>query len=97
MFTYQGTKVQATIFGNDIHVFKDNLKLYQTYAISNANVTPIEQIHSTVQNEVQWVISSRTPVREIQIDGLTLRTIRQNFTKIDDIPNISEPDPIFGI
>lgn len=94
--TKQGTKIQAAIFGKDIDVFKNNLKLYHTYAISNANVSPIEQIHRAVENEFQWLITSRTPVRQIQIDGLTLRTIKQNFTKIGDIPNVSGPDPSFG-
>lgn len=76
VLAFQGSKVQATIFGGDIDVFKNNLKLYHTYAISNSNVTPIEEIHRAVNNEYQWIISSRTPVRGIHIDGLTLRTIK---------------------
>lgn len=75
---------------------KNNLKLYHTYALSNANVTPIDEIYRAVKNSYQWVISSRTPVQEIQIDGLTLRTVKQNFMTISDIPNITEPDPHFG-
>ncbi|KAG5541840.1 hypothetical protein RHGRI_021623 [Rhododendron griersonianum] len=93
----EGSKVQPTVFGGDINVFKNNLRLYHTYAISNANVTQIDEIHRSVKNEYQWVISSRTPVREIQVDGLTLRTIKQDFIKIADIPNILESDPSFDI
>lgn len=96
MITFQGNKVQATIFRGDIDVFKNNLKLYHTYAIGNTNVTPIDEIYRAVKNNYQWVISSRTPVQEIQIDGLTLRTVKQNFMTISDIPNITEPDPRFG-
>jgi len=41
----KGTRVQALIFGTDIELFANTLKILHKYYISNAVVTPVEPIH----------------------------------------------------
>ncbi|KAK9277826.1 hypothetical protein L1049_027382 [Liquidambar formosana] len=64
----KGTEVQATIFGDDIGLFKDILIESKKYYISNANVRPIQHKHRIVTNDYQWIINSRTLVEEVEAE-----------------------------
>ncbi|XP_058200955.1 replication protein A 70 kDa DNA-binding subunit D-like [Rhododendron vialii] len=75
-------KIQATIFGYNIRILESSLKLYHTYFITNAGVTATPEIFRVLENKNQLAINARTPVEEMQIDGLTMRTIKYNFTPI---------------
>ncbi|KAI8559895.1 hypothetical protein RHMOL_Rhmol04G0211500 [Rhododendron molle] len=39
----EGKQVQATIFGNDINLLSNTLKIYHTYSITNATVNTIAE------------------------------------------------------
>lgn len=88
--------MQATIFGYDIKVLEHTLKLYHAYSITNAAVSETPEKFRFLKNKHQLAISARTPVEEIQIDGLTLGTMKYNFTPIVALPQIRDPDPKLG-
>ncbi|KAI8563696.1 hypothetical protein RHMOL_Rhmol03G0129200 [Rhododendron molle] len=59
-----------------------------TYCITNAAVGQTPEKYRFVENKYQLAINARTPVEEIQIDGLTLRTMTYNFTPITAISQV---------
>ncbi|KAK3183378.1 hypothetical protein Dsin_030664 [Dipteronia sinensis] len=61
----KGTRIQSSIFGNDIELFKDTLIISRSYRISNAFVKAIRPEHRIVDNDYQWTINGRTLVQEI--------------------------------
>ncbi|KAG5549907.1 hypothetical protein RHGRI_015021 [Rhododendron griersonianum] len=89
----EGNKMQATIFGYNIRILQNTLKMYHTYCITNAAVGQTPEKSRFLENKYQLAINARTPVEEIQIDGLTLRNMRYNFTPITDISQVRVPDP----
>jgi len=64
----KGTRVQASIFGIDIELFANTLKVLHKYHISNAVVTPVEPMHRIVPHNYQWIINNRTPAIKIPLD-----------------------------
>ncbi|KAG5552505.1 hypothetical protein RHGRI_010554 [Rhododendron griersonianum] len=89
----EGNKMQATIFGYNIRILQNTLKMYHTYCITNAAVGQTPEKYRFLENKYQLAINARTPVEEIQIDGLTLRTMRYNFTPITAISQVRVTDP----
>ncbi|KAG5537862.1 hypothetical protein RHGRI_025084 [Rhododendron griersonianum] len=89
----EGNKMQATIFGYNVKILESSLNLYRTYSITNATVTKTLEIFRFLENKNQLAINGHTPVEEIQIDGLTMRTMQYNFTPISALPQIKQPDP----
>lgn len=92
----QGTRIQATIYGNDIRILENRLQLFQTYSITNATVTATQENFRFLEQKNQLTISARNPVREMTIDGLTLRSIKYNFTPIIALTEVTDPDPNLG-
>ncbi|KAG5564858.1 hypothetical protein RHGRI_000901 [Rhododendron griersonianum] len=88
-----GNKMQATIFGYNIRILQNTLKIYHTYCITNAAVGQTPEKFRFLENKYQLAINARTPVEEIQIDGLTLRTMRYDFTPITAISQVRLSDP----
>ncbi|KAH7510563.1 hypothetical protein FEM48_ZijujUnG0111900 [Ziziphus jujuba var. spinosa] len=62
-------KIQATIYGGDIHIFRDTLIIGKNYYISNAWVKEIGAQYQIVQNNLQWTINGRTIVEEVTGDS----------------------------
>ncbi|XP_060673307.1 replication protein A 70 kDa DNA-binding subunit B-like [Ziziphus jujuba] len=65
----EGNKIQATIYGGDIHIFRDTLIIGKNYYISNAWVKEIGAQYQIVQNNLQWTINGRTIVEEVTGDS----------------------------
>ncbi|PON34185.1 Replication factor A protein [Trema orientale] len=63
-----GTRVQATIFDDDIECLENTLTVFKTYNISKAIVTRILPIHRIVDNEYQWTINAKTEVHEVAME-----------------------------
>ncbi|KAH7846156.1 hypothetical protein Vadar_010559 [Vaccinium darrowii] len=87
----EGTRIQGTI-GEDIAILSNTLKMFQTYSISNATVDKLDVQHRFVDHCFQLKISARTPIQAKLIDGLTIRTLKFNFTPIADIASIDDVD-----
>ncbi|XP_058186447.1 replication protein A 70 kDa DNA-binding subunit B-like [Rhododendron vialii] len=85
--------MQATVFGYNIKIFESSLKLYHTYSITNPTVSPTPEMFHFLKNKNQLGINARTPVEEIEIDGLTMRTMKYNFTPITSLQQIKEANP----
>ncbi|XP_060668587.1 replication protein A 70 kDa DNA-binding subunit B-like [Ziziphus jujuba] len=65
----EGNKIQATIYGGDIHIFRDTLIIGKNYYISNAWVKEIGAQYQIVQNNLRWTINGRTIVEEVTRDS----------------------------
>lgn len=91
----QGTKVQGTIFGQDITVLKDTLKTYQTYSISNAVVQPTPPEHRVINNDYQWLLYGRTPIEETPVPELSIRALEYDFVPLTELQkHVNQPDGI---
>lgn len=92
----QGTKIQATVFGTDIRVFENTLKLFHVYSITNAAINlTVERFRFLAQN-CQLIINARTPVQEIKVDGLTQRSIQFALTPIAMLHQINDLNATLG-
>lgn len=93
----QGTKVQGTIFGQDMNVLKDTLKMYKTYSISNAVVQPTPPEHRVIDNDYQWLLYARTPIEEIVVETLCIRALKYDFVPLAQISNHANSGTGIGI
>lgn len=84
------------MFGQNIKILEETLKLYHTYSITNATVTETPQMFRFLENKCQLAIKARTPVEEIHIDGLTQRTVKYNFTPIAALHQVKNRDTKLG-
>nr|XP_048328430.1 replication protein A 70 kDa DNA-binding subunit B-like [Ziziphus jujuba var. spinosa] len=75
----EGNKIQATIYGGDIHIFRDTLIIGKNYYISNAWVKEIGAQYQIVQNNLQWTINGRTIVEEVTGDSEIIVPAVYNF------------------
>lgn len=64
MTTQQGTRIQATIFGNNIWILQNTLELYYTYSISNATVTTTAEQFRFLNQKCQLTINAQSPIEE---------------------------------
>ncbi|KAL2505399.1 Replication protein A 70 kDa DNA-binding subunit B [Abeliophyllum distichum] len=76
-------KVQATIYNTNIQAFEDQLVSSKTYLISNTAVKPTKQQYRSWMGDVQWTISGRTKVEEIQEDHTVLLSSTYDFIFFD--------------
>ncbi|XP_062074015.1 replication protein A 70 kDa DNA-binding subunit D-like [Humulus lupulus] len=60
-----GTRIQATIFEENIQKYEKLIIMFKTYNISNALVNFIPQQHRIVDNKYQWIINEHTTVKEV--------------------------------
>lgn len=93
----QGTKIQATIYGTNIQILENTLKLHQTYSITNATVTTTPDQFCFLEQKYQLTISARSPVEAKKVDGLKDRSIKYNFTPLADLRQIKDPNPNIGL
>ncbi|KAH7840808.1 hypothetical protein Vadar_021917 [Vaccinium darrowii] len=95
MIDTEGTKVQGTIFGKDISVLKDTLKIYQTYSASNAVVQPTPPEHRVINNDHQWLLYARTPIEENHVPELSIRALQYGFVPLTELQKYAnQPDAI---
>ncbi|KAL2505373.1 Nucleic acid-binding [Abeliophyllum distichum] len=77
--TLMDPEVQATIYDTNIQAFEDQLVSSKTYLISNVDVKPTKQQYRSWMGDVQWTISGRTKVEEIQEDHTALLSSTYDF------------------
>lgn len=89
----KGEKMQAGIYGFNIKILEKNLKVYQCYSITNATIAIIPESYRYLEIPYQLTLSARTPIEEIHIDGLTMRSLKYNFTQLSGLEHIAESGP----
>ncbi|KAL2459798.1 replication protein A 70 kDa DNA-binding subunit B-like [Forsythia ovata] len=83
----EGSTVQATLYGQNITVFQDQLTLGNTYLVSNAMVKITNPEYMAKSGEVQWIISGRTRIRKVEENNSNLIMSTYTFTDFEDFPN----------
>ncbi|PON72909.1 Nucleic acid-binding, OB-fold containing protein [Trema orientale] len=77
----QGTRIQATIFDDNIERFENTLIMFKTYNISNAIVNRIMPAHRVIDNQYQWIINDKTKINEVsEEEALNNPQDAPNFT-----------------
>ncbi|KAL2505488.1 Replication protein A 70 kDa DNA-binding subunit B [Abeliophyllum distichum] len=76
-------KVQATIYDTNIQAFQDQLLPSKTYLISNAAIRLTKPQYRSTVGEIQWTISGRTKVQELQEDHTAFISSTYVFTPFD--------------
>ncbi|KAF7139857.1 hypothetical protein RHSIM_Rhsim06G0109700 [Rhododendron simsii] len=73
----EGKKIQCTIFGGDMEVLKDTLKVVHTYSITNINTTPGD--YRVIDNELQWhtILLPHATKRNISSRFISCRPLSQ--------------------
>ncbi|XP_027127757.1 replication protein A 70 kDa DNA-binding subunit D-like [Coffea arabica] len=82
---FQGSKVEAIIFNADIPKMSPLLRVYKKYKITNAEVKPIPAKFQTTELTIQWVISTKTVIQEINDDANEIMPVKFNYTKFTDL------------
>lgn len=97
MIIIQGHKLQAAIYHPNIDILEKTLKLYHCYCITNAPVGTIPELYRYLEIPYQLNLSAKTPIEEIQIDELTMRSLKYNFTELADLESVTETGPKIGM
>lgn len=92
----QGNKMQSMIYEDNIKILAKTLKLYYTYAITNAVVTRIKEQFRFLNKMHQLVISAKSPVEKIKIDGFSQRSLQFNFTPLTHVHVVQGTDAKIG-
>ncbi|KAL2457710.1 replication protein A 70 kDa DNA-binding subunit B-like [Abeliophyllum distichum] len=82
----EGSTVQATLYGQNITAFQDELILGKTYLISNALVKETNAEYKAKSGEMQWTISGRTRIRRVEENNSNLLISTYSFTDFEDLP-----------
>ncbi|KAL2521694.1 replication protein A 70 kDa DNA-binding subunit B-like [Forsythia ovata] len=82
----EGSTVQATLYGQNITAFQDELILGKTYLISNALVKATSAEYKAKSGEVQWTISGRIRIRRVEENNSNLLIFTYTFTDFEDLP-----------
>ncbi|KAL2543442.1 Replication protein A 70 kDa DNA-binding subunit B [Abeliophyllum distichum] len=82
----EGSTVQATLYGQNITTFQDELILGKTYLISNALVKETNAEYKAKSGEMQWTISGRTRIRRVEENNSNLLISTYSFTDFEDLP-----------
>ncbi|KAL2459842.1 replication protein A 70 kDa DNA-binding subunit D-like [Forsythia ovata] len=83
----EGSTVQATLYGQNITAFQDQLTLENTYLVSNAMVKITNPEYKAKSREVQWIISGRTRIRKLS-SKLCIPIDEKDFTEIKNIQGV---------
>ena len=81
----QGSKVEAIIFNADIPKMSPLLHVYKKYKITNAEVKPIPAKFQTSELTIQWVISTKTVIQEINDDPTEIMPVKFTYTKFTNL------------
>ncbi|KAL2461281.1 replication protein A 70 kDa DNA-binding subunit B-like [Abeliophyllum distichum] len=82
----EGSTVQATLYGQNITAFQDELILGKNYLISNALVKETNAEYKAKSREMQWTISGRTRIRRVKENNSNLLISTYSFTDFEDLP-----------
>ena len=82
---FQGSKVEAIIFNADIPKMSPLLRVYKKYKITNAEVKPIPAKFQTTELTIQWVISTKTVIQEINDDPTEIMPVKFTYTKFTNL------------
>ncbi|KAL2505189.1 Replication protein A 70 kDa DNA-binding subunit B [Abeliophyllum distichum] len=82
----EGSTVQATLYGQNITAFQDELILGKTYLISNALVKETSAEYKAKSGEMQWTISGRTRIRRVEENNSNILISTYSFTDFEDLP-----------
>ncbi|KAL2507542.1 replication protein A 70 kDa DNA-binding subunit B-like [Forsythia ovata] len=85
-WTVKGSTVQATLYGQNITAFQDELILEKIYLISNALVKLTSEEYKAKSGEVQWTISGRTRIRLVEENNSNLLISTYSFTDFENLP-----------
>ncbi|KAL2557237.1 replication protein A 70 kDa DNA-binding subunit B-like [Forsythia ovata] len=83
---FRGSTVQATLYGQNIIAFQDELILGNTYLISNAMVKVTNAEYKAKSGKLQWTISGRTRIRRVEENNSNLLISTYSFTDFEDFP-----------
>ncbi|XP_071912497.1 replication protein A 70 kDa DNA-binding subunit B-like isoform X2 [Coffea arabica] len=81
----EGSKVEAIIFNDDIPKMSPLLRVYKKYKITNAEVKPIPAKFQTADITIQWVISTKTIIEELNGADNDIMPVNFNYTKFTDL------------
>ncbi|KAL2498410.1 replication protein A 70 kDa DNA-binding subunit B-like [Abeliophyllum distichum] len=82
----EGSTVQATLYGQNITAFQDELILGKTYLITIALVKETSVEYKAKSGEMQWTISGRTRIRQVEENNSDLLISTYSFTDFEDLP-----------
>ncbi|KAL2526696.1 Replication protein A 70 kDa DNA-binding subunit E [Abeliophyllum distichum] len=82
----EGSIVQATLYGQNITAFQDELILGKTYLISNALIKETSAEYKAKSGEVLWTISGRSRIRRVEENNSNLLISTYSFTNFEDLP-----------
>ncbi|KAL3824394.1 hypothetical protein ACJIZ3_020423 [Penstemon smallii] len=89
-------KVVATIYGSDITLFKDTFKIYETYTISNAKVTPLPERYNKYGYPFQWTINRKTAYRAETKETISRSVLKLQFSSLSNLKNLIGQDSLIG-
>lgn len=87
----------ATIYDNDIPKFEHVFELFETYKISNARVSSLNEKYNIFGYSYQWTISSRTAVSREVSQVIPKSAMKLNFASIAKLKSNSQSDDLIGI
>ncbi|KAG5566976.1 hypothetical protein RHGRI_002514 [Rhododendron griersonianum] len=97
----EGSKIQGTIFQQDMRFLKNTLKIYHTYRISNAIINDTPAQHQVIDNDHEWVLYARTPIEEVAVKELSITAFKYNFVPLADLTKYTKSregiDAIFAV
>ncbi|XP_071909476.1 replication protein A 70 kDa DNA-binding subunit B-like isoform X2 [Coffea arabica] len=82
----KGSKVQGVLFDYAIQKMGPKLKLYKKYRISNAEVRSAAERFQLDGLKLQWIISTKTIVEEIDEADSSVLPFHFDFTAYKDLP-----------
>ncbi|KAL2508895.1 replication protein A 70 kDa DNA-binding subunit B-like [Forsythia ovata] len=82
----EGSTIQATMYGQNITAFQDELILEKTYLISNELVKLTNAEYKAKSSEVQWTISGRIRIRRVEENNSNLLIFTYSFTDFENLP-----------
>ncbi|KAG5532702.1 hypothetical protein RHGRI_027111 [Rhododendron griersonianum] len=97
----EGSKIQGTIFQQDMRFLKNTLKIYHTYRISIAIINDTPAQHQVIDNDHEWVLYARTPIEEVAVKELSITALKYNFVPLADLTKYTKSregiDAIFAV
>lgn len=88
----QGNKVYTTLYDGNITAFEDQLLLSKTYVISNALVKETKPEYRASNGDVQWIISGKTRVEELNENNMEFLFSTYTFTPFDQLDKYMDCD-----
>ncbi|CAA2992121.1 Hypothetical predicted protein [Olea europaea subsp. europaea] len=81
----KGNKVHTTLYDGNIIAFEDQLLLSKTYIISNALVKDTKPEYRASNGDMQWTISRKTRIQEVDENNMEFLFSTYTFTPFDEL------------